>query len=301
MAHSPLVEPTPHLISKTLKTKKTLSRCRYSAITTSLLIVALCVGVRLQAQFLFPTMGAHSIGLGGATTALNDIESAFNNDVGFAYNDKIKIIVAYRQQFHNNDFNTYYLGGAVPISFGTIALSAISFGDNDYSEQRITAHYAIPLNDKIALGIAFHLLQSIISDGYYPRQDLLTFSVAMQYKASDKLQVGFRLFNPTAVKTHGINTLRTVTLISLGVSYQPFDQLITTAEVEKTLYHNHTIRCGLDYLLMNRLHLLAGIASYPLSYSFGVGTDFDHWQLNVATEIHHQLGISPHLSILYSF
>ena len=266
-----------------------------------MITVALLLATPLFAQFDFPSMGGASSAMGGASVALPDDESALINVAGLAWVDKGLVALAVRQNFLAEGLGYAATGFAMPLPFGTAALSGVHYGNSDYHEQRATLSYAVPLSDDIALGAAFHYLHSGTSDPYYSPLNRVTFTVAMQYRYSDDLSVGFKAYNPVAVVADGDDLLRVPAVFNLGVAYKLTPELLTVVEAEKTLYRLPTLKIGLSYSFYEYYAFRVGVNTQPIIYTFGFGMKREHFGADMAVQIHNILGVTPQLSLHYSF
>ena len=149
-----------------------------------LIIVVLLPAAPLFAQFDFPTLGGTSAGMGGASVALTDDESALANVAGMARLESVAAAISFRQTFVTGGMGYAWAAVALPTAAGSWGVSAMHYGGPEYNEQCLSLAYALPIGEAFALGTAFHYLHSGTSDAYYDPQNLLTFSLAMQVAPS---------------------------------------------------------------------------------------------------------------------
>lgn len=270
--------------------------------TYLLLTVLIClVPIATHAQFDFPAMGGTSAAMGGATTALTDPESAFDNIALLGSLESARLSLSVRQQFAAEGLGYARLGGALPVGFGSVALTILHYGSSDYNELQVSGAYGIPLGHAVRIGTGIHYLRSSTSDPYYDPQQLMTFSIALQYAPSDRVTIGFTTYNPLAAKMHTDIYMRVPARFNLGASYRPIDDLTTLVEVEKNLYNDPTLRLGIEYCLQEHYTFRVGLVTHPTIYTFGFGYRQRHIGADLSAQLHAVLGLTPQVSIHYTF
>ena len=264
-------------------------------------IVALLYAAPLFAQFDFPPMGGRSAALGGASVTLDDGMSAMSGNALLALADKATVGLGVRQEFLTKGMGYAMLGGVVPTGFGAASASLVYFGSSEYNEQDMSLAYAMPIGKVAAFGAALHYLHSGTSDPYYDPVNKMTFSLSLGFSPSDDLQIGFKTFNPIAVASDVPEGQRVPTLFCLGVSYRLIDDLLSVAEVEKRLDQQVALRFGLEYVFRDSYFFRVGVNTFPVVYSFGFGLDLNGIGVDIAAQIHNVLGLTPQMSLNYSF
>lgn len=275
---------------------------RHKAIPFKLIaLVVLLRATPLFAQFDFPSMTGSGAAMGGMSVSINDPRAAYATIADLAQMQTTTISLSVRQNLMADGLGLAAASAAMPLKFGGIALSALHFGDADYNEQNISAAYALPLGERLSLGGAFHYLHSATSDPYYTPLHRLTFSVAMRYMASDKFSVAFKVYNPIAVLSDDVEGVHTPSIFTLGLSYCISDELLAAAEVEKNLFYDATVRFGLQYCFLERYYARVGLATQPALYTFGFGAQWGHLGADFAFQFSNPLGLTPLVSLSYSF
>lgn len=265
------------------------------------LLSLLLLPLPMAAQFDFPVLAGRAAAMGGAAVALPDHVSALDNIAGMARLQSTSVALAYQQQFLMQGMGYASAAAAVPVGFGAFAFSAVHYGNSDYNEQMLSLAYALPLGKQLSLGAAFHYLHASTSDPYYDPQHLLTFSVALQYAPSDKLTVGFKAYNPSAVALQTASQLYVPARFNLGASYWLADELLAVVEVEKSLYDDASLRCGLEYVFFDFYAVRMGFSTAPVCYTFGLGMQRQHLGVDLVAQYHSVLGMSPLLALSYRF
>lgn len=254
-----------------------------------------------KAQFDNFNSAGRGVAMGGVSVMLNDLGSAVENDAGLAYIERGGIVLDFRERFLETGMSTIGAAAAFILNNGTLALSVNGYGDSDYSEQRLSAHYAMKVGERVGLGVGMHYFHTFISDPYYPHQNLVTFSAAMQVIASEAIRLGVRVFNPIAVRMDNTTGFRLPAIFSIGVSYVAAEGLLLAAEIEKNSVHPVTPRLGLEYGFLSHFHVRAGLSTSPMSYSFGVGVGYEKFAVDMAAAVHSRLGVTPSVALRFNF
>ncbi len=239
--------------------------------------------------------------MGGAAMALSDMESALYNIAALPAQQQTALTIAFNQPYTASEFATSHIGLALPLKTGTTAASITHYGNATYHEEQLTCSYALPLNKHLFTGISLVYLHAGTDDGYYEPQNLLSFSLALFYQPSEALSIGFRAYNPAAVRLSSSSVIHTPALFNLGIGYQLSDELLAVAEVEKNLYHNASLRMGVEYSFRQIFAARIGFVTEPLSYTFGLGVLHNGLSVNLAGAVHPVLGLTPLLSAHYRF
>ena len=121
----------------------------------------------------------------------------------------------------------------------------------------------------------------------------------MQYFPNEKLSFGAAIYNPFFVRRDG--SYRIPVQLNIGAAYRPLQPLLLSIELEKNIYDPLRVRLGAEYRLFNRLLLQAGFATSPIIYSIGVGYSHSHISANICVAIHQHTGVTPGVTIGYSF
>lgn len=246
-------------------------------------------------------MSGSAAAMGGMTVAIDDPRAAYVAIADLSQMHSATLTLSVRQSLMAEGLGLAAAGAALPLGFGGMALTAIHFGDADYNEQNLALAYAIPLGERLSLGAAFHYLHSATSDPYYTPLHRLTFSVAMRYKPTDRCSVAFKAYNPIAVLSDNVEGVHTPSVFTLGLSYGISDELLAAAEVEKNLFYDATVRFGLQYCFMEQYYARIGLATKPILYTFGFGAHWKHLGVDFAFQCSTPLGLTPLLSLSYSF
>lgn len=274
---------------------------------TLLILCALCSAAWVDAQGLFPPVGARSTALGGASAALCDMEAAADNVVGLAYVDRAGVGLSIRQNYMLNAMCYKSCFAAVPLSkVGAMGLTYTHFGTTSFNEQKASLAYAMLLGNKrqgkgVALGVRFDYLYMGTSDAHYTPQRAVTFAAGLQMRPADDWCVGFQVLNPAVVPLQGTDGVSASATFRLGTSYRITTGFLGTIEMEKDLFHQPILRAGMEYGWREMFFVRTGISTSPGCYSFGLGYAHHDYHIDLAAQVHPTLGMTPQLSMAYQF
>lgn len=245
------------------------------------------------------THGARSGGLGGASLIYQDVWSAFNNQAGLAQLKKISAGIFNESRFLLNETSTKGLAVAVPTTnSGVFGASMNYFGYSLYNEKKFGLAYAKAFGKNISAGIQLDYLNSEFAENYGSKS-IFTVELGFQANLSDKIRVGFHVYNPQKAKLADYNDEHTPAIMKIGAGYLFSDKVTWTLEAEKDLDASGTIKSGIEYRIADPLYLRCGINSNPVKSAFGIGILLGDFQLDLAADYHQVLGFTPQASLTY--
>lgn len=253
-------------------------------------------------QFCFPPTGARSAAMGGCGTALNDVESATINIASIARQRRSQVALSYRNEYLQTKLSYKSLTATYTIKkSGSLMAHYTHYGSTTYNEQQAMLGYALPVSQKLSLGVGVDYLHSGASIAGYS-ENLLTCSLGLQFYPTERLTLGTSVFNPLFVKSSStIVEMRIPVDFRVGIAYRILQPLLATVEVEKNIYETAALRCGLEYTYNSWLSARVGMSTQPMNLTFGAGVNRSHYAIDLALQYHTILGLTPHLSLLYQF
>ncbi len=262
-----------------------------------LLFLALLVATSLHAQHGLPkTAGAYGAGMGNASVTYNNIYSAFGNQAGLADLKKFAAVAFVEQRYLLPELRTIGIAAALPTKTGTFGLAINHTGDAVYNEQKIGLSYARKLSNIISVGAQFDYLGTRIAE--YGSHANYTFELGMQATLMPKFRIGAHVFSPIRQKINETDYI--LTLLSVGVAYEPSNKFMLTAAAEQNFRYPTTIKAGMQYRMNDAFSLRAGFGTGDVRTSFGVGLNIKPVQIDIAAQYHRLLGFSPTVSFVYA-
>lgn len=245
---------------------------------------------------VFIANNARSVGLGGSGVAFSGLSSLGNNPAGLADLQGWGAGVQAEQRFRLSDLQLLSAAGAVATSSGNFGIQLNYFGFEAYNEQKIGVTYARKLFDQLYLGAQVGVFNTRIPE--YGAQALVTFDVGLLATLGEELTFGFHLLNP--IRQEIIEGEHLATVMRFGLDYRPAEKTHILAEVEKDIQQPVRVHAGLEYQIIDPLFLRLGVATEPVSMSFGFGYVLSGGlSIDVAASYHQVLGFTPAFGLVY--
>lgn len=262
-----------------------------------LLLSFWCGAYLLPAQNgVFIANNARSIALGGSGVAFTGLSSLGNNPAGLAELESWGGTVQAEQRFRLSELQLLTAAGAVPTASGNFGLQINYFGFEAYNEQRVGITYARKLFDQLYLGAQVGVFNTRIPE--YGSRTLITLDLGLLAPLSRELSFGFHLLNPMRMEIIDGEYLATV--LRFGLDYRPSEKLHLLAEIEKDIQMAVRVHSGLEYQIIDPLYLRLGVATEPVSMSFGFGYVLaGGLSMDIAASYHQVLGFTPAFGVIY--
>lgn len=263
-------------------------------------LIMLLSGTNAKAQAFTYPLGARAIGMGHNSLLIKDYWATFNNQAAAAFLSGIHAGVFMENRFLLDETNRIALGVSVPVKKGSLFVNADHFGGKLYSELKTGAGYAMHFGEHFSAGLQLDYLRVAISEGY-GSYHAFTFEGGIHVSITEKLSLGFHIFNPLHVKWSGTSNEYIPVTIRAGLGFRPEASLTICTEIMKSTADAAVISAGCEYRYKSRFFIRAGITSGPARYAFGAGFRLKKLMIDIASSVHSYLGYSPQLSFTYSF
>ncbi|MFK7904358.1 MAG: hypothetical protein AB8B69_04495 [Chitinophagales bacterium] len=263
-----------------------------------LLILSLTSKTDLYGQEGKPIIGAKNAALGGHSTTLQDVFAVFNNPAGLSTLEGVNVGVYAENRFLVEDLNLLGVGITLPSKNGSFGLGGTYFGNAAYSESYFTLAYSRLLSQNLSIALDFDYVNLSIEE--FGSTSAFTFGLGLQFSPSKNIDIGAHIHNPIRVSLIQDGSETMPSIIKIGLAYHPEGEGFTLfTEVEKDIDRSTILKFGLDYQLIEKLSLRAGISTNPAYSSFGLGLNLGSIMLDFANRFHPVLGYSPHISLIY--
>ncbi len=251
-------------------------------------------------DFIHP-FGGRAAAMGGSSVASQGLWAMQNNPAGMANLDKISLGLYYENRWMLPE-TAYKCGAfAVPTKFGTLGLSFNQFGSSKYSENKFGLAYAKDFGRYLQVGLQLdYLLVKIGND--YGSYKAFTFELGLQSHVTDKLTLGAYVFNPVSFRLEQtLNHEKLPIVMRFGLAYKFTKDFKGQCEIEKnTEREGVSLRGGLEYEAFKNFFIRAGVQTNPGILSFGLGYGIRFAQINVAAQLHNELGASIQVGLIFS-
>jgi len=126
--------------------------------------------------------------------------------------------------------------------------------------------------------------------------------IGLQYLVNERFVVGLHVMNPyrTGVKLSS-GMFRYPSRIKIGSFYRLSDLFSLSSELENDFADHFILKAGIEYCILEKLFLRAGVAGKPSQLSAGIGYQVRKLTIDLATFYNQYLGNSPSVSFQYQF
>jgi hypothetical protein len=250
---------------------------------------------------VYPQIGARANGLGGAALLLDDVWSVYNNPGALGALEKSAVGVSYENRFLLKEMSSQSLAfGYHTENAGNFGIHFQQYGFNLYREMQGGISYGMEFVEDFSGGISLNYHRIALGD-VYGAKNSVSASLGLMYSMNDELSFGMRVLNVNRARLSSVEDERLPTTFSLGAIYNFSEKAFWSLEAEKDLINPLNIRSGIEVRPHEILALRLGMNSYPFQASFGFGLKFSNFHLDMATQWHVQLGLSPSAGIHYEF
>lgn len=253
-------------------------------------------------------LGGKSAGMGKTSVAVADVWSVSNNQAGLAFLKDAQIGIYYNNSFTTKNTGFQTIAMAVPTKkTGTFGINVSYFGYSDYNESKIAFAYGKKLGEKFGVGIKINYFNLQQAEGY-GNKSLVIGEIGLMGEPTKNLFIGAHLYNITRTMLvkddvdDNVNVkVEIPTVLRIGIGYKFNDNVFAAAEVEKDLTNTPVFKAGLDYKVVEKFYLRAGLSTYPTSSTFGIAYKTESLNIDLSFATHQNLGMTPHISVSYIF
>jgi hypothetical protein len=265
-------------------------------VPTLLALVVLGLGAQpASALFENTTANPASRAMGEASVAVVDpAYAALVNPAHLAGLDHVSGAASYVRPFGLSFADYYYLGAAVPVDvkYGNLGLAMtrfkVNYEDVDLlSETRLSASHGFTLysdmHSTINFGYSLNLYQAEFAEtvsGDDPGRDsAFGMDLGMLMVLHKRTRVGFQVHNLNNPDI-GVDGEELARRLTAGISYEPYDGVVTTFEFDNELGQDLQYHGGLGFTVIDGFQLRAGLVTNPSKLTGGFGYTFENFALD---------------------
>jgi hypothetical protein len=266
-----------------------------------LLITLILSTSNLFSYDLIHPIGGRAAAMGGSSVASQGLWTMQNNPAGMANLERISLGLYYENRWMLPE-TAYKCGAfALPTNFGTLGVSFNQFGSSKYNENKFGLAYAKDFGRYLQIGLQLDYLMLKIGNDY-GKYSAVTFELGIQSHVTDKLTLGTYIFNPINFSfEQTLNHEKLPIVMRFGMAYKFTKDFIGQCEIEKdTERDGISLRGGLEYEAFKSFYIRAGVQTNPGMLSFGLGYAIRFAQINVAAQLHNELGASVQIGMIFS-
>lgn len=244
--------------------------------------------------------GARSMSMANSSVALEDVWSFQHNPGALARVRSTSAGLNYETRYLLKELQSQAFVFAQPLKIGVISAGAQMYGYKYYRTIRAGLGYSLKLGEKLSAGVQLNYQGLRIEN--YGSKGIVTAEAGILAKISEKVSLGFGIFNLGRTKLSSYEDDRFSTFMRLGISYKISGKVLVLLETEKEIESRLRIKGGLEYELLNRFFIRAGGASNPVEITSGFGYQFDNGlKMDLGSAWQQHLGWSPHFGLTYQF
>lgn len=245
-------------------------------------------------------MGARSLALGNATTALSQDNWALFSNPAMLQNQRSTLGFYGLRNYGFANLTDMAAAGILKTGLGTTSLGVKRYGDDLFNETNIRLGYKNEWN-MLHFGVAVSYNHLAIAQPY-GSGGALGVDVGIAAQITNGLWVGAKSANlnkPVYDFQSGSEDLQRD--LSVGLSYALEERALLVLDMVKDVRFPVSYRGGVEVLVVEGLTGRAGVTTEPLTYSFGFGYGKSIWEANIAVQHHELLGFSPGLDLFFRF
>lgn len=263
------------------------------------ILFILLFNLPLKALHTNQPVGARALSMGGVSLLPADFWSVFNNQAGLASQTNWILGFAYDSYLGlDKNLSLKSVGFLVPTNSGTFGLSLSYYGYSAYNEQKIGFAYGKSLGKIFSVGLQIDYLSLSIGNDYGNAQ-AITFEIGILANLNDDFQIAAHIYNPFMVKLGEVNPEITPAIFKLAAAYKVETDILILAEYEQSVYEHGIFKIGMEYHLIEKFFVRGGLATNPNLFSFGVGFNFNGFNIDFGSSYHQTLGFSPKFGMYY--
>lgn len=260
-------------------------------LTLILILVALGLSAGPASAFFENTVVSPRLrAMGESSVAVSDAAAAaFHNPGQLGSIERGALAVSYVRPFSLDFTDFFYLGAGIPLSeeWGNLGVSLSHFkvGYQDTSllkETQITVAHGLSLysdyHSRIDFGYALNLYNADLGlsvDEHDPGSDTV-FGIDLGFMMTlhKRTRLGFQVKNVNNPMI-GVDREELGQRLVAGISYQPYDGVITTFEFDNELGQDVQYKGGAEMTIVEGFRLRAGVLTNPNKLTAGFGYEIE--------------------------
>lgn len=174
------------------------------------------------------------------------------------------------------------------------AAGVLHYGYELYTKNIISVSISVLPEEQFSAGVTLNYHHLSVKN--YGSTGSVTIDAGILYNISEALRSGFSLRNLTRASI-GKESNQLPVILTAGLSYSPQRMAEITFSFEKELESGADISAGIELFPVDFFVIRCGIASYPQSYSGGIGVIYGLLGFSYGLFSHSELGLTHFLGI----
>ena len=212
-------------------------------------------------------VGAPNEAIGNATSTISSIWSGWHNPAGISGQQQVAAGISYRAIQDIGSFNTAGFAIALPIKVGAFGLGISRFGDALFNEQQLSLSYGNKFGiTDLGIRLAYHQYHF---EGF-GNKGVPIVSFGGITTIHKEFLIGASIQNIHQAKISNFQEERIPTIMQLGVSYRPLENIAIHVDLEKDIEFQASVLVGISYVLVDNFMVKSGFNTNPLRQFFGL-------------------------------
>lgn len=203
------------------------------------------------------------------------------------------------RRFLLSELNHFTAVAAMPTRSGNFGFKAKYDGFTDFNETGLGLAYARSLGKKIDAGVQFNYKGIRIASGY-GAATAISFEAGFILHITERLHAGVQASDPLGGR-FGKTEEKLSSQYSFGMGYEASEKFFVSTEIIKEEGRPVNVDIGFQYKFIPQLLARAGMSAATTSARIGVGLTLGSFRMDITTNYHPQLGLSPGLLFLFEF
>ncbi len=244
--------------------------------------------------------GAKQVALANSDAGqANDVFSLFNNPAGLSQMNWREIGVYYSPTpFGFSELANVFIAYNEPLSFGSAAVGAMTYGFELYRENRVTAGFSYNYQKRFFAGLSLNYHS--VSIKKYGSAGCFYIDMGGLLYFTGYLRWGFSVHNINHA-SYGDYEDQVPVILNSGASFDITDEFTLNMAVEKDIRYNASLMIGIDYDLIKYFSLRTGFSNEPSRFTAGIGIHYEFLNLDYAVFTHNDLGLTHQAGLVISF
>ncbi len=253
-------------------------------------------------SFCYPQYnpGAKQVALANSDAAqANDVFALFNNPAGLSQMNWSELGLYYSPApFGFSELANGFIAYNVPLSIGSAAAGAMTYGFDLYRETRVAAGFSYNYLNRFFAGAAVNYHSVSIKN--YGSAGCFYVDLGGLLYLTSCFRWGFSVHNINHA-SYGSYEDQVPVILNSGASYDITEEFTLNAAVEKDIRYNASLLVGIDYDIIKYFSLRTGFSNEPSRFTAGIGIHYLFINLDYAVFTHNDLGLTHQAGLIICF
>jgi hypothetical protein len=242
-------------------------------------------------------LGARSFALANSSSTISDEFSLYNNPGSLGYVDEGSISFGYLNPYNIEGLNSVFALFSKSFKQGSASIGVFRFGDEIFQQSKLTMGFGN--NFGIAslggnINYNHYLIEGFGSHGF------ISLDIGGLAKLSPSVLISGSIKNVTQARISRLTGEYLPTVMSVGISFLPSDQLTLFSQYDKNLEYPGQLNFGVEYTF-SVLVLRTGLITDPSILSFGMGLHYKKIKIDYGIRNHQVLRASHCFTVSFHF